>query len=56
MLLVPNLGIQNGAKNRKMTKILANGLLSESIQWELSHEYQHDRAWTVFKNLRALVL
>ena len=38
-------------KNRIMTKTLAHGYLSESTQWELSHEYQHDRVWTGFKNL-----
>ena len=28
---------------KKMTETLANGYSSESTQWELSNEYQHDR-------------
>ena len=27
----------------KMTETLAHGYSSESTQWELSNEYQHDR-------------
>ena len=39
-----------------MIETLANGYSSESTQWELSNEYQHDRVWKVFKNVCALVL
>ena len=35
--------MQNDAKKWKMTETLAHRYLSESAQWELSHEYQHDR-------------
>ena len=38
-----------------MTKTLANGYSSESTQWELSNEYQHDRVWMVIKNLGVIV-
>ena len=30
-------------KSWKMTEIMACGYSSESTQWELSNEYQHDR-------------
>ena len=30
-------------KSWKITETLANGYSSESTQWELSNEYQHDR-------------
>ena len=39
-----------------MTETLANGYSSESTQWELSNEYQHDRVWMVIQNLGILVL
>ena len=32
------------------------GYSSDSVQRELSNEYQHDRVWMVFKNLCILVL
>ena len=35
-------------KTCKMTKTLANGYSSESIQRELSNEYQHDRVKMIF--------
>ena len=37
-----------------MTETLANGYSSESTQWELSNEYQHDRVLMIFKNLCTL--
>ena len=40
---------QNTQKPEKITETLANRYSSESIQWELSNEYQHDRNYTVFK-------
>ena len=43
-------------KTSKMTESLANGHSSESTQWELSNEYQHDRVWMVFTNLCICVL
>ena len=39
-----------------MTETLAHAYSSESTQWELSDEYQHDRVKMVFKNLCVLVL
>ena len=39
-----------------MTETLVNGYLSESTQYELSNEYQHDRVWMDFNNLCVLVL
>ena len=43
MLLVTNFAfIQNDAKKRKMTEILAYGYSSEKTQRELSNEYQFD--------------
>ena len=56
MLLVANLPIQNETKTWKMIEILARGYSSESSLRDLSNEYQHDRVWTVFKNLSVLVL
>ena len=41
MLLVANLAIKKPAK---MTETLAHGYSSESMERELSYEYQHDRA------------
>ena len=38
-----------------MTETLSYGYSSESTQQELSNEYQHDRVWTIFKNLCILV-
>ena len=43
-------------KTWKMIETLANEYSSESSQWELSNEYQHDRVSMVFKNLCVLVL
>ena len=43
-------------KDWNMTETLANGYSSESTQWELSNEYQHDRVLIVFKNLYIIVL
>ena len=44
MLLVANIAITKWRQiGEKMTEILAYGCLSESTQWELSIEYQHDR-------------
>ena len=43
-------------KNWKMTETMANGYSSESTQRELSNEYQHDRVYMLFNNLRVLVL
>ena len=39
-----------------MIEPLAYGYLSESVQRELSNEYQHDRVKMVFKNLCVLWL
>ena len=39
-----------------MTETLAHEYSSESIQRELSNEYQHDRVWMVLKNLSIFVL
>ena len=39
-----------------MTETLAHGYSSESAQWELSVEYQHDRVKMFLKNLCILVL
>ena len=33
-------------KSWKMTEILAHGYSSESTQWELSNEYQHNRLFS----------
>ena len=41
-------------KTGKVIKTLANGYSSESSQWELSYEYQHDKVWMVFKILAFL--
>ena len=43
-------------KNRKMNENLAHGYSSESTQWELSNEYQHDRVWMFFEKVCFLVL
>ena len=43
-------------KTLKITGTMANGYLSESTQWTLSNEYQHDRVKMVFKNLCVFVL
>ena len=43
-------------KNWKMTETLAYKYSSESIQGELSNEYQHDRVYIAFKNLCILQL
>ena len=43
-------------KHEKLTETLAHGYSTESIQQELSNEYQHDRVEMVFKNLYILVL
>ena len=40
----------------KMTETLAYGYSSESTQYDLSNEYQHNRVKMVFKNLCILVL
>ena len=53
MLILRYLMVQ---KSRKMTETLAHGHSSESAQRELSNEYQHDRVWMIFKNLRVIVL
>ena len=37
-------------KSWTYTETLANGYSSESTQWELSNEYQHDRLWIFFEN------
>ena len=39
-----------------MTETLAHRYSSESTQWELSYEYQHDRVYMVIKNRCILVL
>ena len=50
MLLVPwILPMQNDAKIWKIAETLTYGYSSESTQWELSDEYQHDRVEMVFK-------
>ena len=41
--------------NPKKNETLANGYSFERTQWELSHEYQHDRVMMVFKYLSILV-
>ena len=57
MLLVANLANTKwGTKPRKMTESLAHGCSSESTQWELSNEYQHDRVSMFHKNVCFLVL
>ena len=38
-----------------MTETLAYGYSSDSTQWELSNEYQHDKVKMFFKNLCVLV-
>ena len=43
-------------KTWKMTETPAHEFLSESTQWEQSHEYQHDRVKVVFKKFCVLVL
>ena len=40
----------------KLFETLAHGYSSESTQWELSNEYQHDRVKLVIKNMCVLVL
>ena len=45
-----------GIKTWKMTETLAHGYSSDSTQWELLNEYQHDRVTMIFKNLYVLVL
>ena len=56
MLLVANLvKYKMMQKNWKLSETLAHGYSSESSQWELSNEYQHDRAWMVFKNICVLM-
>ena len=40
----------------KMTETMAHGYSSESTQYELSNENQHDRVKMVYKNLSILVL
>ena len=45
----------NNTKWCKKPVIAANGYSSESTQWELSNEYQHDRVSMIFKNLCILV-
>ena len=42
-------------KSWEMTETLAYGYSSESTQWDLSNEYQHDRVLMVYKNLCMLV-
>ena len=39
-----------------MAETMAHGYSSESIQRELSNEYQHDRVWMVFKIICILVV
>ena len=39
-----------------MTETVAHGYSSESTQCELSHEYQQNRFYMVFKNICVLVL
>ena len=57
MLLVANFANTKWCKKtEKWLETLAHGYSSESAQWELSNEYQHDRVSTVFKNLCILVL
>ena len=41
-------------KSWKMTETMAYGYSSESSQWELSNEYQHDRYKMVYKNFATL--
>ena len=44
--------MKNDAKNPlKMTETLAYGYSSESIQWELFNEYQHDMLSKIFATL-----
>ena len=43
-------------KTWKMAETLAYGYSSESTQWELSNEYQHDMVSRVFKNICVFVL
>ena len=43
--------VQNDTKTWKMTETLAHEYSSDSTQWELSNEYQHDRVKMVFKDL-----
>ena len=43
-------------KSLKDTKTLAHGYSSESAQWDLSNEYQHERVSMAFKDLRVLAL
>ena len=48
--------IQNDVKKKKMTETLAYGYSSQSMQRELSNEYQVGMVKMVFKNLCVLVL
>ena len=43
-------------KTLKVIETLAHGYSSESSQRELSNEYQHNRVYTIYKNLCILVL
>ena len=50
MLLVANLANRNWWKKPwKMTETVAHGYPSDSIRWELSNEYQHDRVIVGFQ-------